>query len=216
MFFFSSDYYFMSGFTRESTKDGEMADVSPPANTSENIILLFLTEDFTCVSLVICLLSSSDCDSHCKSPKGKMKVTMKKYCKKDFGKQLFFQKRLLSFHFTSLDIFLFQVYSISLSICAPPLSYRGQLIQRLKVCVIASKRVNSAGFSRWTLSNCLAASRGQRGQLDPVQSRDFTSLNTNIVNIIKDSQKFKNVVVGFKWHNRFLKIWSMPVFFVFL
>ncbi|ROL42927.1 Netrin-1 [Anabarilius grahami] len=27
----------------------------------------------------------TDCDSHCKSPKGKMKVTMKKYCKKDIA-----------------------------------------------------------------------------------------------------------------------------------
>lgn len=26
-----------------------------------------------------------DCDSHCKASKGKMKITMKKYCKKDFG-----------------------------------------------------------------------------------------------------------------------------------
>lgn len=29
--------------------------------------------------------SSTDCESHCKASKGKMKVTMKKYCKKDFG-----------------------------------------------------------------------------------------------------------------------------------
>ncbi|CAF94762.1 unnamed protein product, partial [Tetraodon nigroviridis] len=25
-----------------------------------------------------------DCDSHCKASKGKMKITMKKYCKKDY------------------------------------------------------------------------------------------------------------------------------------
>lgn len=30
-------------------------------------------------------LFSTDCESHCKATKGKMKVTMKKYCKKDFG-----------------------------------------------------------------------------------------------------------------------------------
>ncbi|XP_016103711.1 netrin-1-like [Sinocyclocheilus grahami] len=30
----------------------------------------------------------TDCDSHCKTPKGKMKVTMKKYCKKDFAVQV--------------------------------------------------------------------------------------------------------------------------------
>ena len=28
----------------------------------------------------------SDCESHCKVSKGKMKITMKKYCKKDYGK----------------------------------------------------------------------------------------------------------------------------------
>ncbi|XP_066498141.1 netrin-1b [Hoplias malabaricus] len=30
----------------------------------------------------------TDCDSHCKASKGKMKVTMKKYCKKDFAVQV--------------------------------------------------------------------------------------------------------------------------------
>ncbi|KTG25855.1 hypothetical protein cypCar_00010549 [Cyprinus carpio] len=30
----------------------------------------------------------TDCDSHCKTPKGKMKVTMKKYCKKDYAVQV--------------------------------------------------------------------------------------------------------------------------------
>lgn len=29
---------------------------------------------------------SIDCESHCKTSKGKMKITMKKYCKKDYGK----------------------------------------------------------------------------------------------------------------------------------
>lgn len=29
-----------------------------------------------------------DCESHCKASKGKMKITMKKYCKKDFGEFL--------------------------------------------------------------------------------------------------------------------------------
>jgi len=40
----------MSGFT--VPKMLKMADDSPPANTAESLILLFLT-DFTCVSLVI-------------------------------------------------------------------------------------------------------------------------------------------------------------------
>lgn len=31
-------------------------------------------------------LLSIDCESHCKTSKGKMKITMKKYCKKDYGK----------------------------------------------------------------------------------------------------------------------------------
>lgn len=30
-------------------------------------------------------LFPSDCESHCKASKGKMKITMKKYCKKDYG-----------------------------------------------------------------------------------------------------------------------------------
>lgn len=30
-------------------------------------------------------LFSLDCESHCKASKGKMKITMKKYCKKDYG-----------------------------------------------------------------------------------------------------------------------------------
>lgn len=30
-------------------------------------------------------LFSPDCESHCKASKGKMKITMKKYCKKDYG-----------------------------------------------------------------------------------------------------------------------------------
>lgn len=33
-------------------------------------------------------LSSPDCDSHCKASKGKMKITMKKYCKKDYGESV--------------------------------------------------------------------------------------------------------------------------------
>lgn len=28
---------------------------------------------------------TTDCESHCKASKGKMKITMKKYCKKDYG-----------------------------------------------------------------------------------------------------------------------------------
>lgn len=29
--------------------------------------------------------SPVDCETHCKASKGKMKITMKKYCKKDYG-----------------------------------------------------------------------------------------------------------------------------------
>lgn len=33
--------------------------------------------------------SSADCDSYCKPAKGNYKINMKKYCKKDYGKDLF-------------------------------------------------------------------------------------------------------------------------------
>lgn len=32
-------------------------------------------------------LSPSDCDTYCKASKGKLKINMKKYCKKDYGKE---------------------------------------------------------------------------------------------------------------------------------
>lgn len=31
--------------------------------------------------------SPADCDSYCKASKGKLKMNMKKYCRKDYGKQ---------------------------------------------------------------------------------------------------------------------------------
>lgn len=31
-------------------------------------------------------IMSADCDSYCKASKGKLKINMKKYCKKDYGK----------------------------------------------------------------------------------------------------------------------------------
>lgn len=38
-------------------------------------------------ALVFIPLSPSDCDTYCKASKGKLKINMKKYCKKDYGKQ---------------------------------------------------------------------------------------------------------------------------------
>lgn len=32
--------------------------------------------------------SFADCDSYCKPAKGNYKINMKKYCKKDYGKEL--------------------------------------------------------------------------------------------------------------------------------
>lgn len=45
-----------------------------------------------CLSLFLLLpniyffSSSADCDSYCKASKGKLKINMKKYCNKDYGK----------------------------------------------------------------------------------------------------------------------------------
>lgn len=35
-----------------------------------------------------CFFSPADCDSYCKPAKGNYKINMKKYCKKDYGKDL--------------------------------------------------------------------------------------------------------------------------------
>ena len=40
---------------------------------------------FALLSFVCALPSPADCDSYCKASKGKLKINMKKYCKKDYG-----------------------------------------------------------------------------------------------------------------------------------
>jgi len=36
---------------------------------------------------MLSVLVSPDCESYCKPVKGNLKINMKKYCKKDFGKK---------------------------------------------------------------------------------------------------------------------------------
>lgn len=42
---------------------------------------------YSYATFVSLLLSCSDCDTYCKASKGKLKINMKKYCKKDYGKE---------------------------------------------------------------------------------------------------------------------------------
>lgn len=37
------------------------------------------------IGFCLCSPSPADCDSYCKASKGKLKINMKKYCKKDYG-----------------------------------------------------------------------------------------------------------------------------------
>lgn len=51
-------------------------------------IMSALIKTITCANSSILFLT--DCDSYCKASKGKLKINMKKYCKKDYGKSLNF------------------------------------------------------------------------------------------------------------------------------
>lgn len=47
-----------------------------------SLFILFIA---SLIGFCLCFPLPADCDSYCKASKGKLKINMKKYCKKDYG-----------------------------------------------------------------------------------------------------------------------------------